>query len=227
MTPVEVRWVAETTRLYRRYESELVDAHGLCPYAAQARRDGRVRELVLLQRDMRSTAPSLAAIDALDEDADLVLLIYPRLPADRAPFEQFAARVRDAEVARRVLGTAPFVFAVFHPLATADLGDAERLIPFLRRTPDPTLQLLRTSVLERIRGAVAHGTEFVDPRNLDLLEQTSAPTLRERIAQANLGTTNRVGVETLKRTLDAIAEDREATYRALALADEAQAQSDG
>jgi len=91
MTPVEVRWVAETTRLYRRYESELVDAHGLCPYAAQARRDGRVRELVLLQRDMRSTAPSLAAIDALDEDADLVLLIYPRLPADRAPFEQFAA----------------------------------------------------------------------------------------------------------------------------------------
>jgi hypothetical protein len=207
-------WTTETMRLYRRYEREIVDAYELCPWAAQVRRDARVRERVLLQEDILAPQPSLVAIDSLGADVDIALLIYPRLGVGRTVFEQFASRVRDADVARHPLGAAPFVFAVFHPEAVPDLDDAERLIPFLRRTPDPTIQLLRSSVLERIRGTVSHGTQFVDPRFLDSL-QPQAPSLRERIARTNLATTLRIGVETLARRLDDIAEDRAATHRAL------------
>jgi hypothetical protein len=210
----DAKWTAETTRLYRRYEEEIVHAYDLCPWAAQVRRDARIREEVVLQSDVALMGPSLAAIDALGPDIDLALLIYPRLGAERSVFEQFAARLRDTEVARRELGTAPFVFAVFHPDATPDLEEAERHIPFLRRTPDPTIQLLRASVLERIRGGASQGTQFVDPLTLsDLVPQT--PSLRERIARTNLATTLRVGVGTLKASLDDILRDREATHRAL------------
>jgi hypothetical protein len=208
------RWIAETTRLYRRYEEEVVHAYDLCPWAAQVRRDARLREHVVLQRDTRSVAPSLEAIDALGLDVDLALLIYPRLDGGRSVFEQFAARVRDAEVARRKLGGAPFVFAVFHPDAAPDLEEPERHIPFLRRTPDPTIQLLRASVLERIRGGASQGTQFVDPLTLSVLPP-QGPSLRERIARTNLATTLRVGIDALKGSLDDILRDRESTHRAL------------
>ena len=210
----DARWTAETTRLYRRYEQEVVHAYDLCPWAAQVRRESRIREQVVLQTDVELMGPSLAAIDALGPDIDLALLIYPRLGAERSVFEQFAARVRDTEVARRPIGAAPFVFAVFHPDAAPDLEEPERHIPFLRRTPDPTIQLLRASVLDRIRGGTSQGTQFVDPLTLgDLVPQT--PTLRERIARTNLATTLRVGVGALQTSLDDIRRDRDATHRAL------------
>ncbi len=208
------RWIAETTRLYRRYEEEVVHAYDLCPWAAQVRRDARIREHVVLQRDVESVAPSLEAIDSLGTDVDLALLIYPRLDRERSVFEQFAARVRDAEVARRKLGGAPFVFAVFHPDAAPDLEEPERHIPFLRRTPDPTIQLLRASVLDRIRGSASQGTQFVDPLSLSVLP-AQGPSLRERIARTNLATTLRVGVDTLIARLDDIRRDRESTHLAL------------
>ena len=208
-------WIAETTRLYRRYEREIVHAYDLCPWAAPVRREGRLREHVVLQRDPEDVGPSLRAIDTFGVDVDLALLIYPQLGSERSVFEQFSARVRDAEVARRPLGGAPFVLAVFHPTAAPDLQEPERHIPFLRRTPDPTLQLLRSTVLDKIRGGSAQGTQFMDPRSLGVLP-TQGPSLRERIARTNLATTHRVGIETLTRSLEDIARDRASTHLRLA-----------
>jgi hypothetical protein len=209
------RWEAETLRLYHRYEQEIVHGFGLCPWAPQVRRDGRVREHVLLQQTP-TVRPSLDAIDTLDAKADLVLLIYPRLRLDRRDFDQFAARVRDAEVGRRTLGGAPFVFAVFHPDATPLIGDPERLIPFLRRTPDPTLQLLRASVLDHVRGSASQGTQFVDMASVFALAPPQI-SLRERVARTNLETTLRVGVDQVEQRLDDIRRDREETHRLLLL----------
>jgi|HubBroStandDraft_2_1064218.scaffolds.fasta_scaffold64409_3 hypothetical protein len=213
---VAARWTAETLRLYRRYELEIVEACDLCPWAARVRREDRLRELVLLQQDPASLGPSLDAIQTLSEqEVDVALLIYPRLDLDRSAFDQFAARVRDADVARRALGNVPFVFAVFHPDAVPDIAEPERLIPFLRRTPDPTIQILRSTVLDHVRGMTPQGTQFVDPLAIGVLDAVAEPSLRERIASANLETTLRIGVEALTRRLDDIARDREETYRAL------------
>jgi hypothetical protein len=146
---------------------------------------------------------------------EVALLIYPRLHLGRLEFEHFAARVRNADAGRRPLGEAPFMLAAFHPGAEPDMEDPERLIPFLRRTPDPTIQLVRSSVLERVRAGTPQGTQFVDVRSLDVNVEYAVP-LRERIARANLATVERMGVAELKQRMDAIVKDRESTYERLA-----------
>jgi len=209
-------WTEETVRLYRRYEREVVEACELCPWASRVRREGRLRERVLLQRDPESLGPSLDAMEELSrEEVDVVLFLYPRLGLSRSEFDQFAARVRDADVARRTLGNVPFVFAVFHPDAAPDIAEAERLIPFLRRTPDPTIQLLRSTVLDHVRGMTPQGTQFVDPTAIGTIDTSGEPTLRERIASANLATTLRIGVDTITRRFEDIARDRDETHRKL------------
>ncbi len=107
------------------------------------------------------------------------------------------------------------MFAAFHPDAAPDTTHAERLIPFLRRTPDPSIQLVRASALERVRAGSPEGTQFVDAAALDLRAVYPLP-LRERIARANLATAQRIGIGELTRRLDEILRDRQETYAALA-----------
>jgi hypothetical protein len=208
------RWAAEAVRLYRRYEREIVDAHDFCPWASRVRRDGRLEEHVLLQQSDKEVEPSLAVIDALPSGTDLALLLYPRLSLARDAFERFAARVRDASVIRHTASRGSFVFVAFHPDAESRIEEAERLIPFLRRTPDPTIQVLRSEVLDRVRAAASEGTQFVDPRAMGTW-QPQPQSLRERIAEANLTTTLRIGLDTLAGQLDDIIHDRQETYRGL------------
>jgi hypothetical protein len=212
-------WTREAVRLHRRYQTEIVEAYRLCPWAERATLDGRVREAVILQADGELLEPSLAAIDTWTDDpaVDVAFAIYPRLALDRQAFHDFAARVRDADTPRHELGAVPFVFAAFHPEADPDTGDPERLIPFLRRTPDPTLQFLRASALDGIRSGAAQGTQFLDIASLEaVLSGTAQPPLRERIARANLATAERCGIGALQRHLDDIRRDRDETYRVLA-----------
>jgi hypothetical protein len=219
-------WTEQALRLYRRYELEIVAALNLCPWAEKARLEGRVREHVLLQTDDASVEPSLLAIRDADSardaptaapEVDVALLIYPCLQIGRVDFDDFAARIRDAEAARHELGRVPFVSAVFHPHATPDRSQPERLIPFLRRTPDPTIQLVRASILERVRERAPQGTQFVDLASLDTSASNNGDvTLRERIARSNLMTVERIGIAELTRRLDEIQRDRDISYRALA-----------
>ena len=216
---VQDRWTREAVRLHRRYQTEIVEAYRLCPWAERAIADGRVREAVILQDGSGAVEPSLAAIDSWIDDptADVAFAIYPRLALGRQEFHDFAARLRNADTARHELGAVPFVFAAFHPEADADTADPERLIPFLRRTPDPTLQFLRASALDGIRAGASQGTQFLDIASLDaILSGTAQPPLRERVARANLATAERCGIAALRRHLDDIRRDRDETYRALA-----------
>jgi len=211
--------VREALRIYRRYATELIERHGFCPWAERARNEGHVTERVLTQSGTTDTAPSLAAIAELDADAEIEigLLIYPRLPLGRLDFEHFVALIRRDDTARHELGSVPFALAAFHPDARADLSDPERLIPFIRRSPDPTIQLVRQSVLERVRSRSPEGTAFIDPGSLDLerllAEQKKPPVpLRQRIARANQETIAELGVAELEAQLDDILRDRDETY---------------
>jgi hypothetical protein len=224
----EDAWTEQALRLYRRYDLEIVAALNLCPWAEKARLEGRVREYVLLQTDDASVEPSVLALRDADSardaptaapEADVALLIYPRLQIGRVDFDDFAARIRDAEASRHELGRVPFVSAVFHPHATPDRSQPERLIPFLRRTPDPTIQFVRASILERVRERAPQGTHFVDLASLDASASNKgdATPLRERIARSNLATVGRIGIAELTRRLDEIQRDRDASYGALAM----------
>jgi hypothetical protein len=208
--------VREAIRLYRRYQEEVVEAFDLCPWAARARRDGRVREHVALDT-VADVDTTLAYVDALAADGtvDVGLVIYPRLAIDRIAFERFAGAVRDADQAR---GTVTMALAPFHPDAEADLSAAERLIPFLRRTPDPTLQCVRRSVLDRVRREDKRGSGFVDVERSDDVEAwllaPDEPPLHERIARINRRTVSTLGPEQLEARFAAIRADRESSYAA-------------
>lgn len=211
----------ESVRLYERYQQELVESLNLCPWAKRARLDGNVRIEVSVQRD-RTAEHVFHAIDswAVDTRIEIGLVLFPRLDLDRVDFERFVAELVAADARRHELVSAPFAFAAFHPQATPDTTKPERLIPFWRRSPDPTLQLVRLSALERVRQADPPGTRFIDPKTFDfsLLKLPKPVSLRQKISQANHETLNQLGLQEVEARIAAIAEDRAATYRSLGMA---------
>ena len=190
----------EALRVYRRYALEVVEGFDLCPWAAYARRDGRVVEHVILAENQAEPAQSLAHLARLvnEPKTEIALFIYPDLELDRLGFESFVRTLRERDAARYPVGEIPFAMAAFHPDARADLGDADRLIPFLRRTPDPTILVVRQTGIERVRGNSHEGTAFFDLTTLGVapMPQKEPLSLRQRIGQANLETTLEVGAET-------------------------------
>ena len=208
----------ETLRLNRRYVTEVVERFGLCPWADRARREGRVTEVVFDQTDPDVFEPSLARMLELEEQRtiEVALFIYPRIGLKRLDFEHFARRLRALDAvhhAREIV----FAIAAFHPEADAVLASPDRLVPFLRRTPDPTLQLVRESALTRVRGEL-HGTSFYAPEMFHdpHFGSPPEPDIRERIARANHETVTRLGVEALEAVFQDILRDRDATRARLA-----------
>jgi hypothetical protein len=211
-------WVREAKRLHDRYVVEIVEHFGLCPWATRARLGGRLRVEVSLQTDDTDAGPGLGALDrwALDDGMEVGFLLFPRLALARAEFDRFTSKVRSEDAARHELGTAPFAMVGFHPEAKPSLEDPERLIPFLRRTPDPCIQVVRIAVLERVRGSVPEGTQFMDVSLLDAAVTGPAEvSVRDRVGRANLETARSVGVDELRRCMDDIRKDRDETYRRL------------
>jgi hypothetical protein len=208
----------EAIRLYRRSQLEIVEALNLCPWAERSRLDGRVRERVVEWSPSDFDA-ALGVIEELarNEDVEIGLLLFPTARASRTEFERYVSRLVDEDARRREIGTVPFAMAAFHPDAEADLSDPERLISFLRRTPDPTVQLVRCDTLDRVRGGFSDGTAFVDVNFLTTLDQTREDTLplRQRIARANLRAVERVGVSDVERRIELIKQDRDAAYAKL------------
>jgi hypothetical protein len=190
---------------------EVVERFGLCPWADRARREGRVTEVVFDQTNPDAFDPSLASMAQLATRSaiDVALFIYPCIALNRLDFEHFARRLRALDADRHPPGEIPFAMAAFHPDALPVLVNPDRLVPFLRRTPDPTLQLVRESTLTRVRGD-AHGTSFYEPHLVNV-SSPPEPDIRERIARTNHEMVTRVGVETLEAVFADILRDRDET----------------
>jgi hypothetical protein len=182
---VSERLVKEALRVNARYLEEVVIGWGLCPWAARAWHDGQVT-----QRVFTSTEPDVAAVAAFVDDlcaktdAAIGLAIFPRVACTVGAWESFAERVRRAR--------SGFLAAAFHPDYRPDDGqalDPARLVPFLRRTPDPTLQLVRATLIDSLRGQVSND-----------------------VARDNHATVTARGTDTLGALLDDIRRDRDASY---------------
>jgi hypothetical protein len=186
---VNARLVAEALRLNARYVEEVVIGWDLCPWAARAWTDGQV-----VQRVFTDAALDPAAVGAfIDElvakpDAAIGLAIFPRAEGTIGAWEKFAERVRRARPG------APFLVAAFHPDYRAPDGalDAARLVPAIRRTPDPTLQLVRASLIDRLRGDAS-----------------------AEVGRANLANVTARGLGALDALLVDIRNDRDAAYARL------------
>jgi hypothetical protein len=210
-----------TLKVYERYAVEVVERFGFCPWARASRESNQVGLHVIFSADHDDFSASLDVLRELSEapsGADVALFIYPLLDLDRLGFEDYARRLRKhAEQATPRLDA--YAMAAFHPSAAVDLSHADRLVPYVRRSPDPTLQLLRNSVLSGIKG-LAQGTAFLDVSelSLDALKALAEPppkALRERIADQNLTTVQNVGPAAIDATLTDIANEREAAHEQL------------
>lgn len=207
-------------RLYQRYAVEIVEGLGFCPWASEARRRGQVHvEVVCGDPSPEALVRRMADLAGMPAIA-IGLLVLPTTTLDSAGFQRFAAQLREIDRAKARPGTTTWAVADFHPQATADLESAQRLVPFIRRTPDPTLQLVRHSVLERVRKDDAGGTRFVDLANTDWLQNLpvapEAP-LHARVASKNLDTVRDLGAEAVEARIREIHDDRKNTYRRLGL----------
>lgn len=215
--------VGETLRVYARYQTEFVEALNLCPWARRASSEGQVDVQVALQQQL-DMAPVLTAISALTADhrTEIGLLLFPRLDVTREQFERWVSQIVTADGLRMDLRSPAFALAAFHPQAKADTSQAERLVPFVRRTPDPTIQLVRISALERVRKGDIGGTHYFDlnafdmsvPATMIALLGGSQESLRERISNVNLKALERFGMQRASDLLDDIAADRARVHQA-------------
>lgn len=223
--PTVAAQIAEALRIYRRYQLEFVEALNLCPWAERARLDGHVAERVLLHsQDL--VADSLQVIDDLTpmQDVEIGLIIFAGYRCARATFERQVAAFIDADRERARLTSPAFACAAFHPDASAVTSHAERLVPFLRRSPDPTIQLVRVTALERVRRGFSEGTHFFDPMQINLKQPPPKRELplRERIAKANLQTVEQLGLPRAEAILSDIFADRDASYARVGLSFQAE-----
>lgn len=206
--------VAETLRVNARYIEEVVIGWGLCPWAAQAWREGAVARRVLVDPAAEPATVQATQIDSvlafIDEIApdpaiSIGLVIFPLATLSEAAWGTFAERVRRADRARRPLAqSAPFLLAAFHPGSgesasaagvTVAVANAGALVSFLRRTPDPMLQLVRASLLDRLA---------VDGRDLS-----------GEIARANFAAVRSRTPAALDALIAEIRSDRDASYDGL------------
>lgn len=206
-------------RVYERYVEEFVEAFDICPWAARARMDGRTRVEVVCEAepDPRHALDVVASLSG-DARVEVGLVLFPRLALDRPSFEEFVGELRALDAARYGIEGPAMAMAAFHPEAEPRTETPYQLVPFVRRTPDPTVQLVRRSVLDAVRKKGDHGTAWVDPTKLDLaalLAEKPKPPLHERVAQANLDSLTAHGLEAVEALFRELRRDRDETYEAI------------
>lgn len=204
---------AEAVRLHQRYTVELIERYDLCPWAKPARLHGEIERHVLLQRDA-DPAPTLALLAQLETTAPPVAIaIFPRLALAPLAFDQFAAEVKRLDQERHG-GKPVYVSATFHPDYPLIPRTPSSVVPFFRRSPDPSLQLVRLSILEAARGE-DHGKFVFDysPQSWERLRRRAETrSVTERITVENHATLGREGAAALEAVLDDIAADRARSY---------------
>jgi hypothetical protein len=191
---IEARALARSDRYLR----EFVEALELCPFARRCRESGRLARHVLRgERPGEATAAALRELEATaEEQVEVALLIYPELEGGVRALEELRDEVRHS--------LRLFHCVAFHPDLPMDLSDENRAVSFLRRSPDPTLQLVRIATLDRVRSGRPGGSTYLDLSQLspDEALRTDRPvSLSDQIAQANLRTLTQHDPATLARLL--------------------------
>ena len=172
-----------------RYVREFVEGFNFCPYAKRCHETGKLHRVVLLGETDLAQAVDAAILrfEQMPPDAiEVGLIIIPAFDQGARAFEMLAGAARERMQARHARGDTPFYCVAFHPALTEDLSDEHRAVRFLRRSPDPTLQLVRAGVLRKVRGSDPHGEDV---------------SVSDRIARANLDTLRREGVDKLRALL--------------------------
>ena len=198
MEPAELE--RQARRLLDRYLTEVVERFGLCPWAEPARRRGELRVEIVLAEDAVAEAVVRIAGDARATIGMVVLAASSIAPAA-------LRRLRDASV------RADVAIADFHPDGVGDLASPARLVPVLRRAPDPMLQVVRWSVLEAARRAPSPPDRAAQARLLAGAGDAPHEPVSDAIARTNHAAVSAAGLRALTDVLDDLARDRARAYQ--------------
>jgi len=191
----------EARRILDRYLVEVVERHALCPWARAARERGELAVALLWGEPTLDAWVAEAARLLAAAGTRVAMVVAPEAALARPAFaalrDQVAARLPAAGVAE------------FHPDAALDLTTPARLVPFLRRSPDPMLQLVPLALIDAARAVAAAGL----PEQARMLGGHAAPRreLAAEIAAANHATVAAAHAA-IAAALDDIAADRRAAY---------------
>lgn len=206
----------EVLRIHLRYSIEVIEGFDFCPWAKAARCSGRVRTQVLFGAEPALDTTLQALEDAeRDDGPDIALLVFPELTLSRVAFQHFAAKLRERTTLSARGRRDVFAIADFHPDVEPDLHSPERLVAYIRKAPDPTLQLVRHSALQAVRLGEGQGTRYLDASELASLETTDSARpdpLHTRIARANFNHVASQGVAKVAAALADIEDDRDHSY---------------
>ncbi|MBK9036343.1 MAG: hypothetical protein IPL61_34700 [Myxococcales bacterium] len=191
--------IAERARAYARRYVEIIERFDLCPWAAPAGARGEVWIAACDEGDLEDVLARFAATPT----AVVGLVALPGFAGDLTALRRLRGRLNEAPIGRTL------ALAEFHPDAPLDTGNAQRLIPYLRRSPDPMLQAVRHETLASLR----KGTTVLDPaaQAAILAGQTIEPVrdIGDRIADTNFERVQREGAA-LAAALDELIRARRA-----------------
>ena len=152
---------ATVQAIHDRYQREIVEGLGLCPFARRSREQGRVHRPVFVSHGGREpsaseVAVSLAELVDTQRDAEIVLLTFPVPPAHRwnrpQEFEGLLVELRAAWAA--LPPPRVFYLVSFHPRLEPPKDravTADSLVSLIRRSPDPVIQCVDAELLDRVR----------------------------------------------------------------------------
>jgi hypothetical protein len=199
----------EVLRINQRYLDEIVEAFDICPYARPAVQAGAVERRVILDEDPLEVIAELEKNPA----TEIGLLIFPRFALDADAFDRFVNELRDRDKARR---PPPFAMAAFHPAGSFGTETPQRMIMFFRRSPDPTIQLVRFSALEAVKRGDRPGGKFLFDFSArgwaELSSRVDEKSVSERIGERNRETALREGLQRFEKIFAAIRADRDESY---------------
>jgi hypothetical protein len=168
---------ATVRRILDRYLVEVVEAYELCPWARAAREAGELAVAIVWGEPALDAWVAAAERALAEPGARVAMVVAPEWPGALAELRALRDRV-----AARVLAAG---IAEFHPDAPLDLATPARLVPFLRRAPDPLLQLVPLALLAAARAQPPPPDLAAQARMLGGAEPAARADLAARIAAAN------------------------------------------
>lgn len=149
------REIAEALARNDRYLREFVEALAICPYARTCRETGRLYRQVLLhtQPDAAALVGRILELSTPEfADVEVGLLILPRLRLSARDFDRFVRNVQRSYQQQRPPGVSGYFVVAFHPENDMRLDNPDVAVRFMRRSPDPTIQLVRPEAIARLCG---------------------------------------------------------------------------
>jgi hypothetical protein len=194
----------EARRLLDRYIQEIVETYDLCPWARAARTGGELAVATLWGSPAIDAWVAAANELLARAETRVAMVVAPELAATPAELREIRS-----EVAKRVTIAG---VADFHPDAPLDATTPARLVPYLRRSPDPMLQLVPHAILASVRTPQPRYATLEQLQALqDLLAAGPKLDIGDRIAATNHARVATDGTA-IAAKLDEIRADRNASY---------------